>query len=58
MGGGEVLQSYSVVLQDVEDVAEQNKRASCQSVQVLCVRHLQGLSQETSATRENIGGWI
>lgn len=38
-----------MVAQHVEDVAEQDKRARCQSVQVLCVRHLQGFPQKTPA---------
>lgn len=45
--------SYSVVAQHVEDVAEQNKRARCQSVQVLCVRHLQGFPQKTPAAPQS-----
>lgn len=43
--------SYSVVAEHVEDVAEQNKGARCQSVQVLCVRHLQGFPQKTPAAK-------
>lgn len=45
------IQSYSVVAKDVEDVAKQNQGAGSQSVQVLSIRHLQGLSQEASATQ-------
>lgn len=44
--------SYSVVAQYVEDVAQQNQRAGCESVQILSVRHFQGFSKETSA-RQN-----
>lgn len=46
-----VFSPYSVVAQYVEDVAQQNQRAGRQPVQILGVRHLQGLPEETPATQ-------
>lgn len=45
-----VCDPHSVVPKDVKDVAQQNQRASSESVQILSVRHLQGFPEEASAT--------
>lgn len=45
---------HSVVPEDVEDVAQQNQRASGESVQVLGVGHLQGFPEEASATQADV----
>lgn len=43
-----------MVPEDVEDVAQQNQRASSESVQVLGVGHLQGFPEEASATQADV----
>lgn len=38
--------TYSVVPQHIEDMAQEHKGAGCETVQVLCVGHLQSFSKK------------
>lgn len=47
-----VCDPHSVVPQYIEDVAQQDQRASGEPVQILGIGHLQGFPEEASVTQE------